>query len=1150
MRYIIGLDVGIGTVGWSAVQYDEPRHILDFGIRAFESGENARKKKSNSQMRRGYRSVRRLERRRSFRKSEVKRILCTAGIVTEQEIEEYYKSYDSNKPLELRVKGLDFKLKPAELAACLINICNRRGYRDFYELDETDLTDEEKKEYLTERAGAETVDNLMNGGNYRTVAEMILSTPEFDGPGNMRSYRNRQFKANMILINRKYMQNEVEMILRKQQEFYPAITDEVASELLTVIFRQRDFEDGPGDVNDPYRKYSGFLDTYGTCRFMPDKIRGCRMTVLADVYALVNELSQFKYYDSEDNEVLPPALAKEFIDFALCNGTIDVSNVKTIAKKHDITVLAKTDKKNNSLSKCLKYIKPMKEVFEACEMDWSAYISENYRDMSSFLNYIGTYLSQNITPARRIAALRHCFYKLDESFISKLSTKKFSGTTNVCVEYMISAIDAFLSGIRYGEFQAQFIKRTAASNTLGTKRYKKLPDFEKDKDSFEFYENKVVCRAINETRKVLNAIIERYGSPYAINLRVCSELGHSFDERDKYTITQRTNEKKRAEAKEAIAKILGIAESAVSEVQIERYRLGQQQGWICMYSGEEIDKAKALDFKRHEYDVDHIVPYSLILDNTLENKVLVSTDENWLKGQRTPLMYMGKEQAKAYKTRVQKLYKGKKDKKISDRKYAYLMQPDLNTERMDEWKSRNLNDTRYITSFLVRYLSENLEFDHSDDEGYRRKEVFAMNGYVVSRLRRLWLNEATWGRSKKSELRKITLLDHAVDAVVIACALPPYVEIATVQDKLRRIYKQAHNVETEEYEITKANCIDAMWRYHGIPEKVVSALLRRSDRTPCLIPNLREEVDARFIEPITFRFFGDDEQKAMSDDEIYQLHTAKCREMYPYDKEFADSIRPLIVSHKPRRKSTGNITKDNAIALKEIDGVLYQVVRTPILSLTKKQLPSLYTDDITLKAQLEELMEPMKDGDTVQAALKLADTEEFVDCNGRKVNCVTVLKTPKGKHYPKQVSDTNTTILDVTSYYCIELYRDKKGNLRVLGITFSDLKKKDGKLWLADHFKYPDDYAEHIMYLHKWDYIRIRDKNGALKFSGYYAAVCGINSGRIYYANDTTATISTGSIGFSKADTVTKHPVDILGKPNFSCSLSDTPLSHYRFRLR
>ena len=37
-KYIIGADVGIGSVGWSVINLDEQR-IEDFGVRLFDSGE-------------------------------------------------------------------------------------------------------------------------------------------------------------------------------------------------------------------------------------------------------------------------------------------------------------------------------------------------------------------------------------------------------------------------------------------------------------------------------------------------------------------------------------------------------------------------------------------------------------------------------------------------------------------------------------------------------------------------------------------------------------------------------------------------------------------------------------------------------------------------------------------------------------------------------------------------------------------------------------------------------------------------------------------------------------------------------------------------------------------------------------------------------
>lgn len=42
MKYIIGLDIGIGSVGWAVVRNDDDcKRLEDFGVRIFESGEIA-----------------------------------------------------------------------------------------------------------------------------------------------------------------------------------------------------------------------------------------------------------------------------------------------------------------------------------------------------------------------------------------------------------------------------------------------------------------------------------------------------------------------------------------------------------------------------------------------------------------------------------------------------------------------------------------------------------------------------------------------------------------------------------------------------------------------------------------------------------------------------------------------------------------------------------------------------------------------------------------------------------------------------------------------------------------------------------------------------------------------------------------------------
>lgn len=68
MKYIIGLDIGIGSVGWAVVRNDDDcKRLEDFGVRIFESGEIIESNKNirKGQRRRKYRGMRRRIRRRN-----------------------------------------------------------------------------------------------------------------------------------------------------------------------------------------------------------------------------------------------------------------------------------------------------------------------------------------------------------------------------------------------------------------------------------------------------------------------------------------------------------------------------------------------------------------------------------------------------------------------------------------------------------------------------------------------------------------------------------------------------------------------------------------------------------------------------------------------------------------------------------------------------------------------------------------------------------------------------------------------------------------------------------------------------------------------------------------------------------------------------
>ena len=171
MGLIFGVDVGIGSVAVAVIRNDDNvKRIEDFAVRIFDSGE-IKGSKRKSQDRRAARSARRLITRRHHRKERLKAHLFKIGLATNNQIKAYYEE-GNNDIISTRVRGLDEKLSPQEIAACLIHMCNYRGYNEYYEIDEDNMTKEELKEAKEEYAALGTVNEIMKKGGYRTVAEM------------------------------------------------------------------------------------------------------------------------------------------------------------------------------------------------------------------------------------------------------------------------------------------------------------------------------------------------------------------------------------------------------------------------------------------------------------------------------------------------------------------------------------------------------------------------------------------------------------------------------------------------------------------------------------------------------------------------------------------------------------------------------------------------------------------------------------------------------------------------------------------------------------------------------------------------------------------------------------------------------------------
>lgn len=905
-KYGIGLDIGIGSVGYAVISRTNnlDARIEDIGVRLFDSGENIRQKASNAQERRGYRSTRRLLRRRKHRKERIKKFFLKIKLMNEMQLKAWQEQNGNQNVLQTRIKGLNEKLTPEEILDCIIHICNRRGYREFYG-DDSKKDNADKDELQKIEGGLANFDEIYQSGGYKSVAEMLINAPAFRTETSFVDYRNHKNAERYILIKREFVKKELEDILNKQSEYYPQLTaNNIRIICDDMVFAQRDFETGPGNEDDKTRRFMGFIDSIGQCMYYKDEKRAYRSTVIADIYALVNCLSQLSFVNTETGEILlPENVAKEIIDTSLTNASITENDIKNILKQNKLE-MRKPGKLEVTVPDTIRTLKTLKAVLTNAGYKYEELIKENQFDINnpSKLHQLCLLLSENITPARRIRALKAKGW--NEKLQKEVIRKKFGGTASVCEKYMVEAIEAFKRGETYGNFQARMLKeREDALPDIEKQKY--LAPFDKKVDE-ELVKNTVVFKAVNETRKILNELIRKYGSPEYINIEVADDLGRSFKERAK--IIKRINDNKKEKDKIANKLIeLGLRkEGEVKPFDIERYRLWEEQEGKDLYTGEVIPVEKILS---GIYDVDHIVPFSLILDDTLQNKALVNLGVNrQQKGQQVPLGYLSSADKEDYLKRVNTLFK---KKKISIKKYKYLTLSNLygNRDLLSEWKSRNINDTRYITRFLVNYLSANLLFN-SD----KAKNVFGVKGIITSRMRRLWLNKKTWGDEQKNRDNN---LHHAADAIVIANLTPAYLEIASDKIKLDRIYKDYHKRISDEYLTYLGKAVNKMVKYYGFNKEYTEKLLATPySRVPAMIRNIADEVDIRLWDN-SLEFYKD-----VSEEQFYK----NVKAFYKDDAVFADSIKPVLVSYKQNKKYQGKFTKDNPLKKNETDGAYIKKV--------------------------------------------------------------------------------------------------------------------------------------------------------------------------------------------------------------------------------
>ncbi len=402
--------------------------------------------------------------------------------------------------------------------------------------------------------------------------------------------------------------------------------------------------------------------------------------------------------------------------------------------------------------------------------------------------------------------------------------------------------------------------------------------------------NPVVLRALNQARKVMNALVKKYGSPDAVHIEMARDLSKPFDERNKIKREQEEY-RDRNEKDRAMFNAEYNTSGTLKGRDFEKYQLYREQQGKCAYSLEPLDLNRL--FEMGYVEVDHALPYSRSFDDSKNNRVLVLSLENRNKGNQTPYEYLdGKNNSERWhqfevSVNTNKAYRQAKRNR--------LLRKDFGENEAKEFRERNLNDTRYICRFFKNYVERYLKLADASQS----KRCVVVSGQLTAFLR------ARWGLTK---VRADSDRHHALDAAVVAACSHSMVKRMSDYARRKELEKVREGfVDVETGEIVNPAMFDQLNTHFPDPW-----------------PHFRHELEAR-----------------LKQDDIPELK-AHLEKLGNYAAEDLANAKPLFVSRAPQRRNSGAAHKETIYrqpeALKAQGGVTQKVAVT---NLTLKDMDKL-----------------------------------------------------------------------------------------------------------------------------------------------------------------------------------------------------------------
>lgn len=853
--YALGLDIGIASVGAALLG---PDHIIALHVRTFDKAETAKEGESLNTIRRAARLARRRIRRRAFRLLRLRRLLKREGLVASQDVQILKTALS---PWVLRAEGLERQLTATEWAGVLYHLVKHRGFQSNRKSEAK--ADEKAGQMLS---GVTANQKRMADAGWRTVGELAARDPAFAVAKRNKggSYTHTFARADL--------QQELHALFEAQRAArnpHSSLAFEQAVHALLMARR-------------PTLSGANLLKMIGRCTFELGEFRAPKASHSAERFIWLTKLNNLRIADDGQQRALSDAERQTLIRLPFTQAKLTYKQVRKTLDLPDSARFIGVDywrkrKEGNELAAEdatlfeAKAFHALRKAYEEAGLKTEWQRDATNPDRLDALAYAQTVFKDDIE-ARAWMLQRG----IEPSIVEAALNASFNDFIRLSVKALRKIVPFMEAGQRYDE-AVQSAGYAHHSQIETGKKSRTIPRISKDD-----FSNPVVYRALNQARKLVNAIVHEYGAPAEVHIELARDLSKPFDERRQI---EREQKAFRDDKEKQVADFEQAFGHAPRKDQLAKFRFYREQDGKCAYSLD------ALDLNRLDEDgyveIDHALPYSRSFDDGMNNKVLVLTHENRDKGNQTPWEYLDGAHDSERWRRFAAFVQANPKYRLAKR--TRLLRKDFGDEAAEGFRERNLTDTRYIARAFKSLVERHLQLA----EGAQSKRCVVVSGQLTAFLR------ARWGLLK---VREAGDLHHALDAAVVAACSHGMVK--RLSDYARR----------DELERVRVGYVDPQ-----TGEVLdINAVRKLEAQFPTPWPHFRDELQAR-LSP----------QPALG---LVRLPG--------WTPERAQAVQPVRVSRAPLRRGLGAAHQETIRSAKLLaEGK--SSVKTPLADLKLKDLPNI-----------------------------------------------------------------------------------------------------------------------------------------------------------------------------------------------------------------